>query len=134
MLDIVKVEENEDLTIMDSIAPKAGNVLSVQLDSLEYAQGMGVDLAYFFESDFQFQSESFKAYLIQRLIEQQVNVFQVLDLVNTLYRRLVWFVGQSQSGINPLSFVDTDLLGWMAFLDFDGKAFLTQANEELFIK
>lgn len=95
MMDIAEVSDGKDLVILDTAAPKAGNVLSVQLGDLEYAQDFGVDLKFFLESEFQFQNESFKAYLVQRLTEHQVNVAQIIDYVEPLYERYVFSVGES---------------------------------------
>ena len=44
MIDIQDFQ-GEDLQIKDSQTPKAANVLSTQLASLEYAPALGVDLA-----------------------------------------------------------------------------------------
>ncbi len=93
MIDIVELNDGEDLTLADSIVSKAGNVLAVQLGDLEYASDFGVDLRFFLSSDFQFQNASFKAYLVQRLTESQVNVAQVLGTVNQLFETYTYFVG-----------------------------------------
>jgi len=95
MKDIVGAEDGNDLSVLDAVVAKAGNVLSMQVNDLEYAPSLGVDLSFFLESDFQFQNESFKAYLVQRLIEHQVNVAKVIDTVNTLYTKYTHFVGDS---------------------------------------
>lgn len=92
MLDIVQVEDELDLGIQDSVVGKAGNVLSVQLGSLEYAPDFGVDLAYFLQSGLQFQNSSFKSYLVQRLVASQVNVTEVVDQINALYEKLTFYV------------------------------------------
>lgn len=82
MLDTLTPTQGEDLQIVNSIAPKAGNVVNVQLGSLNFAVGFGVDLKYFVSSEFQFQAESFKAYLVQRLTEHQINVSQVISVLD----------------------------------------------------
>jgi hypothetical protein len=94
MLDIVEVSFTQDLLVMDSIVPKAANVVSVQLNSLEYAPDFGVDLKFFLQSEFQFQNESFKSYLVQRLAESQVNVSQVIAMVDTLFEKYTHYVGE----------------------------------------
>jgi len=95
MRDIIDCPEGEDLVVMDSIVAKAGNVLSIQLGSLEYAPQFGVDLRFFLESDFIFQNESFKAYMIQRLTESQVNVSQVTEEIQSLFNKYTYFVGEA---------------------------------------
>lgn len=86
-----------DLSIVDTIVPKAANVLQVQLGSLEYAQEFGVDLAFFLSPDLTFQNESFKAYLIQRLSESHVNVNQVIQALSTFVETLTFEVGQPEA-------------------------------------
>jgi hypothetical protein len=93
MLDIVEANDGEDLTVMDTIVAKAGNLLSVQIGSLEYEQEFGVDFRFFLESEFQFQTESFKTYLVQRLVENQINVVQVMELIETFSHRFTYSVG-----------------------------------------
>lgn len=99
MLDIIEVNDGEDLTVFDSTAGKAANVVSTQLGTLEYAPTFGVDMKFFLESPLEFQNESFKAYLIQRLTEHQINVTGVTEVLEALLQRLTFFVGDlSQKG------------------------------------
>lgn len=95
--DITKVEDGEDLKVEQSEAPRAGNILSVQLASLEYAPTLGIDLKYFLASDFQFQNESFKAYCVQRLMEHQVNVSNVIPTIEALYEEYRFQVGDQNT-------------------------------------
>ncbi len=95
MLDIVEFPEGKDMSVSSTAVSKAANVLSVQLASLEYAQDFGVDLRFFFESDLQFQNASFKAYLVQRLVESQINVSDVTQVIEALDERLTFYVGDS---------------------------------------
>lgn len=78
MIDIVTVSGG-DLVIQQADTPKAKNVLQVQIGSLEYAPDFGIDLKFFLDPNFQFQNESFKAYLVQRLAEHHVSVNQVIE-------------------------------------------------------
>ncbi len=93
MLDIIEIEDGEDLTVFDSIVSKAGNVVAVQLGALEYSPLFGVDLRFFLQSEFQIQNDSFKAYIVQRLTESQVNVAQVLDTIEALFTKYTYYVG-----------------------------------------
>lgn len=86
-----------DLTVAQSEAPRAANILSTQLGSLEYAQDFGIDLRYFLESEFRIQNASFKAYLVQRLLEQHVNVVSVVDTVERLFISYTFDVGSSEN-------------------------------------
>jgi len=94
MLDILEVNDGEDLLVQDSVVAKAGNVLSVQLADLEYSPTFGVDKKYFLTSDLQFQNESFKSYLVQRLTEHQINVNQVMDTLDSLFQKYTFFVDE----------------------------------------
>lgn len=97
MKDIVAIEQGPagDLHVFDAQTAKAANVLSVQLGSLEYAQEFGIDLKFFIQEDFQFQNESFKSYLIQRLAEHHINVNEVIETVAPLYEKLTYVVGDA---------------------------------------
>ena len=73
-MDIVEISDGQDLGLADTVVPKAGNVISVQLGSLDFEPTFGADLKFFLNSEFRFQNQSFKAYLIERLTQHQVNV------------------------------------------------------------
>lgn len=102
MKDIIEIKMGEDLKVFDSVVAKAGNVLSVQLGSLEYAPDFGVDLRFFLESEFKFQNESFKAYLVQRLAENQINVAQVIQSVDPLFQKYIYSVGDTKQSSEGL--------------------------------
>lgn len=102
MKDIIEIKQGQDLIVFDSIVAKAGNVLSIQLGDLEYAPDFGVDFKFFLESDFKFQNESFKAYLVQRLAENQINVSQVIQTVDLLFQKYTYSVGESNQSTGGL--------------------------------
>lgn len=95
MKDIVSITNGLDLGVGDSIIPKAENVVSTQIGSLEYAPEFGSDLEYFLSSDFQFQNESFKAYLVDRLTQNQINVSDVTEVIEALQKKYVFKVGDA---------------------------------------
>lgn len=95
MIDITSLTDG-DLVLRESQAAKAANVLQIQTGSLEYAKEFGIDLAFFLDPDFNFQNESFKAYLIQRLSEHHVNVNQVLDELERFQQQLTFLVGETE--------------------------------------
>lgn len=98
MIDITSVTDG-DLFVQNAQTSKAANVLQTQLGSLEYAPNFGIDLEFFLDEDLQFQNESFKAYLIQRLSEHHINVNQVVETVERFYRQFTFVVGEtSRSG------------------------------------
>lgn len=95
MIDITSITGG-DLVLVDTQVSKAGNVLRAQIGDLEYAPDFGIDLRFFLDPDFQFQNESFKSYLIQRLAEHNVSVAQVLETLETFYLKFTFEVGQQQ--------------------------------------
>ncbi len=97
MLDIIRVKDGFDLGLADTAVGKAGNVVSVQLGSLEYAINFGADLKYFLESKFEIQIASYKAYLVQRLTESQINVSDIMEVIRALDTQLNFFVEDAQS-------------------------------------
>lgn len=92
MIDIVGFSGG-DLVMFDAQTPKAANVLQVQIGSLEYAPDFGIDLRFFLDEDLQFQNESFKSYLIQRLSEHHINVNEVLETLEKFYLQFTFVVG-----------------------------------------
>ena len=100
--DIFKIEDGSDLILRKSDVTKAGNVLSIQQGSLEYAPNFGVDLEYFLDSELQFQNTSFKAYLVNRLLQHQINVVNVLETIETFARKFLFGIGDSKSSSTEL--------------------------------
>lgn len=78
MIDIISIETGLDLGLYNTQTERAANILSTQLRSLEYAQALGIDLKYFLDSEFKFQTESFQAYCIEILANFGINVSEVL--------------------------------------------------------
>jgi hypothetical protein len=58
--------------------------------SLEYAQDLGIDLAFFLSEEFLFENESFKAYLIEVLARKGINVSSLVDTVENLFSDYVF--------------------------------------------
>lgn len=85
MIDILTAKDGQDLGMLDTLAPRATNILSVQVGSLEYQPDLGIDLEYFLSEEFEFQNESFRAYLIQVLASQGINVATINETVNALF-------------------------------------------------
>lgn len=85
MIDIVSNVAAQDIGLFDTETTRAANILSVQLGSLVYEPAIGIDLKYFLSPDFQFQNASFKAYLIQVLANNRINVASVIEVINSLF-------------------------------------------------
>lgn len=92
MLDIVSITDGLDLGTADSVVMKAGNIISTQEGTLDYAPNFGVDLKFFLFSSIRIQKESFKAHLVERLAFNQVNVNEIIEEFNSLYMGLVFDV------------------------------------------
>jgi len=98
MKDIVSVPpSSNDLGILDNDSPRAKNILNVQVNTLYYAPDLGIDLKYFLNEDFRFQTESFKAYLIEKLSNYSINVASVDDVVENLHRQFTFNLTPSES-------------------------------------
>lgn len=98
MTDIIRIEDGEDLGVQDTQAPRAANILSVQVQSLEYAQDLGIDLRYFLKADFTFQNESFRSYLVEVLANNGINVSSISETVNSLYQQLSFSLSAEDQG------------------------------------
>lgn len=86
MIDIIGV--SSDIQTYDTDVSKAANILSVQIGSLEYAQTLGIDLAYFLDEGLQFQNESFRAYLVEVLANNGINVTSIVEQVEALFTQM----------------------------------------------
>lgn len=103
ILDIVAADDGKDLEIKNSQVQKAGNILSVQLGSLEYAPDFGVDIAYFLREDLQFQNQSFQSYCVQALTNRGLNVASVLPSVQTLMEKYTFNLTPDESSTAMLA-------------------------------
>jgi hypothetical protein len=100
MIDIVShpSPSTPDMGIADTQAPRAANILSVQMGWLYYAPpDFGVDLAYFLNPAFSFQDAAFKAYLVQVLANFAISVAEVTETVETLYQKYAFNLTPSQN-------------------------------------
>jgi hypothetical protein len=96
MMDIIEIPtDGRDLAVANSTAPRAGNVLSTQLGSLEYAPDFGVNKRFFLESPFFFQTESYVAHVIERLTQAQINVADLVEATEALKANLNLSVEES---------------------------------------
>lgn len=95
--DIVSTS-GPDLGIQRTDVAKAGNVLAVQLGSLEYAPNFGIDLKFFLESDFQLQNESFMSYCVERLLAHQVGVMSAIEVLGQLDKKFIFDIGDRSAG------------------------------------
>lgn len=99
----ILVKIGEDLKFINADVTRAGNILSIQLGDLEYAQTTGIDMRYFLESEFAIQNESFKAYCVQRLMESQVNIVNAYSEIDTLFEKMTFVIGENNLGAELIS-------------------------------
>lgn len=97
MIDIVSNETGKDIGLYDTQAPKAGNILSIQVGSLEYAQDLGIDLAYFLDEKLKYQNDSFVSYLVETLANRGVNVAEITKNNQTLFMDLILSVSPDET-------------------------------------
>lgn len=97
MIDIVSANQGKDFGVLDTQAPRAANILSVQFGSLEYAPDLGPDLKFFLGEQFNFQDESFEAYLITILANRGINVTEVITQGSTLMETYLFKIRPEQN-------------------------------------
>ena len=97
MIDIVEAQDGLDMGVFNTQTPRAANILNVQLGSLEYAPDLGIDLKYFLSEDFTFENESFKAYLVEVLANQGINVKSVDEAIRSLWNEFKFNISPEQS-------------------------------------
>lgn len=97
MIDIVSLTTGLDMGVYDTQVEKAGNILSIQLGSLEYAPDLGIDMDFFLSEDFRFQNESFKAYCIEVLSRNGISVGSLDDSLEALYANYVFKIQPDES-------------------------------------
>lgn len=98
MTDIVSVTEGLDLGMLNSLTPRAGNIFSVQLGSLEYApETFGIDLSYFLSEEFKVQNASFKSYLIEVLANSGISVASLTDRGEALFREYIFEISPDET-------------------------------------
>lgn len=83
--------------VTETIVHKACNVLRVQEGSLHYAKDFGIDLDQFFSPDVDIQTESFKAYAVECLAKNGVNVTSVGQVDDILSVALNFEVTEQQT-------------------------------------
>lgn len=100
MKDVIYAESGADLGVANSVIPKAANILSVQIGSLDYAPEFGVDKRYFLETPVLFQNESLKAHFVERLSFYQINVGQVVETFREFLLKYTFKVNQEFDPFN----------------------------------
>lgn len=85
MIDILTQYTGPDIGLADTEVERGANLLSIQIGALEYAPTWGIDLTFFLDPDYKFQNDSFKAYLLNQLANNSINVASLVETVHTFY-------------------------------------------------
>ncbi len=93
MIDVEFVDNMPKFS--NTVVHKAANCITTQLESLYYAQKFGVDLKRFLDPDVEIQTETFKAYTVQQLTDNGVNVIDLKES-RTTFEALFDYVVQQQ--------------------------------------
>ncbi len=88
MIDISSITTGLDMGISNTQAPRAANILSVQIGALEYAQELGIDLKYFLQENLRFENSSFISYLVQILASNGIDIASVQQVIQGLFMDL----------------------------------------------
>ncbi len=97
MIDISHISDGDDLGFFNTQTVRAGNILSVQFGSLEYAPDLGIDMNFFLSDSYRFQNDSFKAYLIEVLANQGINVAQLIDTLDSLSEKYTFVLSPDET-------------------------------------
>lgn len=99
----IYLDKNGDLQQSDTTVFKAENILNVQVGTLYYAKSLGIDLIRFIEPNVEIQPETFSAYMIQTLVNQNVRVDEIVaNYENDFIARFLTKVSEpvNQEGLN----------------------------------
>lgn len=83
--------------VTETVVHKAVNVLRVQEGSLIYEPDFGIDLDMFFSPEVNIQTESFKAYAVEKLTENGINVIDVEEVDRVLDAAFNFTVTEQQT-------------------------------------
>lgn len=78
----IYLDTNGFLQMSNTDVFKAENILNIQINSLYYAQDLGIDLVRFINSDVEIQPETFRAYTVQELTRQGIQLQTVETATN----------------------------------------------------
>lgn len=71
-MDIKYLNEGYDLQIVNNDLYKCKNLLNVQVGSLYYALEFGIDMDFFMRNPINLSIETFKTYLINRIVNNNI--------------------------------------------------------------
>lgn len=98
MKDMQYDAAKNDLVFISSEVPRAANLIDVQLGALTYAPDWGVDKDFFLNPDFEIQSASFEAYLLQRMGFWGMNVANFAAKQGKFVREMIFNFAEPENG------------------------------------
>lgn len=96
----IYLDKNGFLQMSNTDVFKAENILNIQIGSLYYAQDLGIDLARFVNSDVNIQPETFRAYTIQELTRQGVQLQTVITAFENFMSTITYTASEPEQGDN----------------------------------
>lgn len=98
MIDAMDPEnQGEDLRLRNSDAMKAGNVVGCQLGYLHHNEAFGCDLRQFIIDETEYSIQTYKAYVVQRLVEHKVSLGGITEAMAALDAELSYTYGGSST-------------------------------------
>lgn len=79
----------------DTIVYKGENLLTTQEGYLYYAPNFGIDLKRFIDPDVVIQTETFKSYAVNKLVENGINITKV-ERVDRIFETVFNFFAEEQ--------------------------------------
>lgn len=98
----IYLDKNGDLQMSNTDVFKAENILNIEVTTLYYAPGLGIDLGRFIDPGVQIQPETFKAYTIQQLTQQGVELESVSTAVNNFMTNIEYTVREPGEATNAI--------------------------------
>lgn len=95
MKDAVFDPNKNDFTFPEGEVSRAQNLFDVQIGTLYFLPEWGIDLDYFLNPDFKVQSQSFEAYLLQRLGAWEFNVINMKKQTKEFTQNLEFTFGKT---------------------------------------
>lgn len=90
----IYLSHDGELRTADTDVYKAENILMVQLGALYYEQDFGIDLTRFIDPGVEIQLETFRAYTVDRLIANGVQVYTVQTVVDKFMAKINYTISE----------------------------------------
>lgn len=85
--------------VIDTDLFKAENLLSTQTGSLYYLFSFGINLSIFFTQEYNVQLDSFRAYVIDNLVQNGINLAKIASSIDKFLSTMILTIGGNKNGI-----------------------------------